>query len=49
MNVVAILVKYRANGEDRMVVVCSAYLPYDTAEPSPSTEMAEVTDYCRER
>jgi hypothetical protein len=49
MDVVVILVKYRVNGEGIMVVLCSSYLPYDSAGPPPSKEMAEVFNYCRER
>jgi hypothetical protein len=41
MDVVAILVKYRVTGEDRTVVVCSAYLSFDSTELQPSREMAK--------
>jgi hypothetical protein len=49
MDVAAILVTYSANGEGRTVVLCSAYLLYDSAEPQPSRKMVEVINYCKER
>jgi hypothetical protein len=34
-NLVAILIKYEEGAEWRLVV-CSAYLPYDSGDPPPS-------------
>jgi hypothetical protein len=35
-NLVAVLIKYNDNGTERQLVVCSAYLPYDSEDPPPS-------------
>jgi hypothetical protein len=32
-DLVAVLVKYSENGAERRLVVCSAYLPYDSEDP----------------
>jgi len=34
-DLVAILIKYIADGAERRLVVCSAYLPYDSEDPLP--------------
>jgi hypothetical protein len=34
-DLVAVLVKHKADGADRRLVVCSAYLPYDSEDPTP--------------
>jgi len=31
----------------RRLVVCSAYLPYDSKDPMPSTELEELVHYCQ--
>jgi len=43
---VAILIKYIEDGAERRLVVCSACLPYDSEDPSPSREMEELVRYC---
>jgi hypothetical protein len=30
------------------VVICSAYLPYDSEDPPPSKELEELVHYCEE-
>jgi hypothetical protein len=35
-DLVAVLIKYNEEGVERRLVVCSAYLPYDSEHPSPS-------------
>jgi len=42
---VAILIKYIADGVERWLVVCSAYLPYDFEDPPLSREMEELVQY----
>jgi hypothetical protein len=49
INFVAVLVKYEVYGENITVIVCSTYLLYDSVDPSPSKEMAEVANCCWER
>jgi len=34
-DLVAILIKYIADGAERRLVVCSAYLPCDSEDPTP--------------
>jgi hypothetical protein len=41
-DLVAILVKYNEDEAERRVVVCSAYLPYDSEDPLPSRELEEL-------
>ena len=43
---VAVLVKYFEDGAERQLVVCSAYLPYDSEDPPPSRELEEFVRYC---
>jgi len=35
-DLVAVLVKYNEDGAERWLIVCSAYLPYDSEDPPPS-------------
>jgi len=45
-DLVAILIKYIEDGAERRLVVCSAYLLYDSENPPPSREMEELVRYC---
>jgi len=45
-DLAAVLVKYFEDGADRRLVVCSAYLPYDSEDPPPSRELEELVRYC---
>jgi hypothetical protein len=45
-DLVAVLVKYNKEGVQRQLVVCSAYLPYDSEEPPQSRELEELMCYC---
>lgn len=40
------LVRLKLGGVPADLVVCSAYLPYDSAEPPPTGELRAVVDYC---
>jgi hypothetical protein len=42
-DLLAVLIKYKERGAERHLVVCSAYLPYDSKDPPPSEELVE---YC---
>ena len=35
MYLVANLIKYNVDGAERQLVICSAYLPYDSEDPPP--------------
>jgi len=48
-DLVAILMKYIEDGAERRLVVCSAYLPYDSEDPPPSREMEESCDTVRKK
>jgi hypothetical protein len=45
-DLVAVLVRYNKEGVERRLVVCSAYLPYDSEDPPPSRELEELVRYC---
>jgi hypothetical protein len=45
-DLVAALIKYNEEGVDRRLVVCSAYLPYDSKDPPPSKELEDLMHYC---
>jgi hypothetical protein len=45
-DLVAVLIKYKERGAERCLVVCSAYLPYDSEDPPPSKELKELVKYC---
>jgi hypothetical protein len=45
-DLVAVLVKCNEEGVEQRLVVCSAYLPYDSEEPPPSKELEELVRYC---
>jgi predicted membrane protein len=38
-------VKYNEEGVERRLVICSAYLPYDSEDPPPSKELVDVVHY----
>jgi hypothetical protein len=39
-------ITYAYGGGNRELVVTSAYIPYDSDEPTPSKEVKDITDYC---
>jgi hypothetical protein len=43
-DLLAVLIKY--NEEDRRLVVCPIYLPYDSEDPPPSKEFEDLVRYC---
>jgi hypothetical protein len=45
-DLVAVLIKYNEEGAERCLVVCSAYLPYDSEDPPPSKELEDLVRYC---
>jgi hypothetical protein len=44
-DLVAVLIKYNEEGAERRLVVCSAYLPYDSEDPPPSKEFEDLVRY----
>ena len=34
-------------GNDKSIIVCSSYFPYDTNENPPTTEFVTLIDYCK--
>jgi hypothetical protein len=46
---VAVLIKYNEEGVEQHLVVCSAYLPYDSEDPPPSKEFEDLVCYCESR
>jgi hypothetical protein len=45
-DLVAILIKYKEEGVQRCLVICSAYLPYDSEDPPLSKEFEDLVHYC---
>jgi hypothetical protein len=46
-DLVVVLVKYKEDGGERRLVVCSTYLPYDSEDPHPPTrELVDLVRYC---
>jgi len=45
-DLVAVLIKYKEDGEKLRLVVCSAYLPYDSEDPPALKEFEELVRYC---
>ena len=37
---------YHEDGAERRLVVCSAYLPYDSEDPPTPMELEELVRYC---
>ena len=45
-DLIALLIQCNEEGAERSLVVCSAYLPYDSEDPPPSKELEELVRYC---
>jgi hypothetical protein len=45
-NLVEVLVRYNKDGAERRLVVCSAYLPYNSEDPPLSRGLDELVLYC---
>ncbi|XP_029054193.1 uncharacterized protein LOC114881543 [Osmia bicornis bicornis] len=43
----AVLLPAGAGGSEANLVVCSTYLPFDSAGPPPTRELRELVDYCK--
>ena len=48
-DLAAVLIKYTEDGAERWLVVCSAYLSYDSEDPPPSRELEELVQYCENK
>ena len=46
-DLVTISVKCVEDEAERRLVVCSAYLPYDSEDPHPSKNLEELVRYCQ--
>jgi hypothetical protein len=42
-------ITYIYGGVCEELIVASAYLPYDSAEPPPTKEMRNIIEYCQSR
>ena len=42
---VAVQIRYKSDGFNRVLIVCSAYLPYENSVPTP--ELEKITHYCK--
>jgi len=45
-DLVAVLKNYNDDGAERLLVVCSDYLPCDSEDPPLSKEFEELVFYC---
>ena len=45
-DLVAVLIKYNEEVAERRLVVCFAYLPYNSKDPPPSKELEKLVRYC---
>jgi len=45
-DLVAVLIKYNEEGAERSLVVCPAYLPYDSEDPPPTKELEDLMHFC---
>jgi hypothetical protein len=45
-DLVVVLIKYNEEGAKRRLVVCFAYLSYDSKDPPLSKEVAKLAGYC---
>ena len=45
-DLVAVRIKCDEEGAEQRLVVCTAYLPYDSHDPPPSKELEEIVRYC---
>jgi hypothetical protein len=45
-DLAAVLIKYKEEGAERRLVVCSAYLPYDSEDSPPQKELEDFVRYC---
>jgi hypothetical protein len=45
-DLVAVLINHNEEGVERRLVVCSAYLPYDSEDPPPTKEFEDLVRYC---
>jgi len=43
-DLAAVLIKYNEDAAERRLVVCSAYLPYDTEDPPPQMNLRKSCD-----
>jgi hypothetical protein len=41
-DLVAVLINYNEDGVERRLLVCSAYMPYDSEDPTPSKKFEEI-------
>lgn len=46
-DLVAVQIRYKKGGENRLLVVCSVYLPYEGTVPT--RELAQVVDHCKNK
>ena len=46
---VAVQIKYYEGEAERSLVICSAYLPFDSEDPPPTREYDELVYYCEEK
>ncbi len=48
-DLVAVQIKIGESGDQKDVVICSAYFPSDSGTPPPPKEFKELVEYCAER
>ena len=48
-DLTAVLIESKMGGNTEKIVVCSAYLPYDSEEPPPTRELRVLMEACKNR
>jgi hypothetical protein len=46
---VSVLIRYRQGGEERELIVCLVYLPYDSPNLSPGEKLRQLVNFTNEK
>lgn len=47
LDIAAARMKIKKDGNDKDILICSSYFPFDSNEPPPNQEFVAVMDYCK--
>lgn len=47
LDIAVALIKIKKDGNDKDIIICSSYFPYDSSELPPNPEFIAVVDYCK--
>lgn len=46
-DIAVAMLTIKKDGNDKNIMICSSYFPYDSPEAPPSTEFVTLTNYCK--